>query len=138
MDTPALPISRRSMVIGLTVAVAGCGDGGMSTISGLLGGGSQGPQLATAEAETWNTATGTRFSAGAVEMQLTSVETVPTVGTRPAQLRKQAFIAAFDVVGGSYLPGDRAYTIRHASIPTFDIFLTNSATIPSRLYAYFN
>lgn len=142
MESQGLPISRRTVLAGMAgaVALAGCGGGGApsSSVAGGLTASSSAPPLATAEAAAWMAATGSRFRSGSYTLQLAGIEMLGTAGNRPAELRQQTFIAAFGILAGGDMPGDLVYTISHASIPTFDIFLSNNATVATRMHALFN
>lgn len=141
MDTDGR-ISRRTLLAGLAVAMA------TNACSGSPSGSNGSPSssaplsvpLATAEMEAWVAAAGSQFNTAGYTLQLAGVEPLRLVGTRPAQLRQQPFIAIFDVPVGGNMPGNLIYRIFHRSIPTFDIFLTeaSSPAYPTRMYALFN
>lgn len=142
MDAQAVPMTRRTMLAGMagSVALAGCGgamSGSSSSTDGLTAS-SAAPLLATAEAETWMAAAGSTFRAGAYTMQLAGIELMGAAGSRPAELRQQTFIAAFEIISGGFMPGDLVYTVSSARIPAFDIFLTADAGNPGRMRALFN
>lgn len=133
-----LQVSRRTVIVGMgATALAGCG-GGSPSGSGLSLTAQTGPVLATAEADVWTAAAGSVFQTPGFTMQLVGIELLSVVGERPDDLRHQPFIAAFDVLSGGAMPGDLVYTIRHATIPTFDIYLTNHSTNTRRMFALFN
>ncbi len=142
MADDALPISRRAVIAGMagSVALAGCGGGigGPSADAGGLTAAAPAPPLSTAEADAWMAAAGTTFRAGAFTMRLDGVELIGAPGGRPEELRQQTFIAAFEIVSGGFMPGDLLYTLSHARIPTFDIFLTADSANPARMRALFN
>jgi hypothetical protein len=139
---PDLLPSRRAVLTGgvAALALSACGSESLPSILGGSGGTAaapSGPPLATAEADAWIAAAGTTFMAGGHPMRLVGVERVGEAGGRPPELRQQGFIAAFDVLDGAPLAGDRTYTISHATIPTFAIHLSTS-TSPTRMLASFN
>lgn len=142
MTRAEVHLSRRTILTGgmAAMALSACGSQSASTIFGGSGATatSSAPPLATAEAEAWIAAAGTTFSAGGRPMRLAGVELIGAAGGRPAELRQQGFIAVFDMVDGAGLAGDQNYTITHATIPTFNIHLSNSASSPSRMVASFN
>ena len=133
-------VSRRTVLVGMgATALAGCGvvpssgsDPEISLTSGT------GPALATAEADVWSAAAGSQFGTVGYTMQLVGIELLSILGERPEGLRRQPFIAAFDILSGRFMAGNLVYTISHATIPTFDIYLTNHSTSATRMFALFN
>jgi hypothetical protein len=131
-------VSRRTVLAGMgATALAGCG-GGSPSGSGASLTAQTGPVLATAEPDVWSAATGSVFQTPGFTMQLAGIDLLSVVGERPDELRQQPFIAAFDILSGDFMPGNLVYTISHATIPTFDIYLTNHSTNTRRMFALFN
>lgn len=140
MDSKSVRISRRTMIVGLagTTTLGACsGD----PIGGQGVGGSasaSAPPLSTADADKWEAAAGSLFDAGGYVLRLAGIERIEQAGRRPGELRQQAFVALFDIVRGGFMPGELIYRISHATIPAFNIFLSSSASTPSRMHAFFN
>lgn len=135
-------LSRRQLLAGLTGAMVlsacSASSSGPNAAAALTENATARIPLATAEVGTWIPAAGTRFTAGVYSLVLAGVESVASPGARPADLRQQAFIAAFDVEQGGFMPGDLVYRLSSATTTTFDIFMSNSATSATRMYALFN
>ncbi len=104
----------------------------------LLEGRRRPASLANADILDWVAETGTLFTAAGYRLRLAGVRALKT-GPRPPELRQRPFIAVFDVVGRSPLPGDLIYEVSHARYPAFDLYLTNAPTRtrPLRLHALF-
>ena len=141
MDTKSGRISRRTMIVGLagTTTLGAC-SGGVSIGGAGAGGSASAPvaPLSTADADKWAAAAGSLFDAGGYVLRLTGIERIEQAGRRPGELRQQAFVALFDIVRGGFMPGELIYRISHATIPAFNIFLSGSASTPSRMHAFFN
>ncbi|MES2098167.1 MAG: hypothetical protein V4459_15550 [Pseudomonadota bacterium] len=148
MNSETSRLSRRDMIVALagTIALSACGEASPSSTSAAVSGGQTagqqtlGTQIAgdaTAEIALWKSFTGARFAAGGYNLVLMAVDAQPVVGDRPEQLRRQPFIASFDVVGGG-MSGDRTYTMTGASLSPFNIFLSGDTSASARMYALFN
>jgi len=137
-------LSRRDLIVGLagSMALSACGGSSSSGVSILSSGlttlGTQVPDDSTTEIATWTNLKGTQFGAGAFGLKLVDIEAQPVVGDRPAQLRRQPFIATFDVIQGGVMPPDQTYTITSATVNPFAIFLAGNTADPARMYALFN
>lgn len=78
--------------------------------------------LARAEREQWSAQVGSTFDVAGQTLRLAGVRPLPSEGERPAGLRRQGFLAVFDVVGGGGLPGDLVYDLasrRHGALSLF-------------------
>jgi hypothetical protein len=133
-------VSRRTVLVGIGAsALAGCGVApGSDSSSGVSLTAKSGPALATAEADVWTAAAGSQFQTTGYTMQLAGIDLLRVVGERPEGLRRQPFIAVFDILSGGFMPGNLVYAIRHTTIPTFDIYLTNHSTSETTMFALFN
>jgi hypothetical protein len=140
-DSEESGLDRRTLLAGIAgaSALSAC-SGGISIGDSGAGGtaSAAAAPLATADADKWAAAVGSRFDAGGYILQLAGIERIDQAGRRPGELRQQAFVAVFDIVRGGFMPGDLIYRISHATIPAFNIFLANSVSSQSRMHAFFN
>jgi hypothetical protein len=97
--------------------------------------------LASAGHDEWAAQVGATFAvAGAQGLALAEVRPLPSSGRRPSGARDRAFVAQFDLLGGTPIVGDRIYTVSHPRHGPFQLFLTaaDDARNPGRMHAVFN
>jgi hypothetical protein len=147
MDNNRGSLTRRNMLIasGGAVAVLGAGivpsGAAASPGSGRRGRTSPGARsLASAGHDQWAAEVGSTFAvAGAQGLALAEVRPLESPGPRPSGARDRAFVARFDVVGGSPIAGDRIYTVSHPRHGPFQMFVTAAGEdSPGRMHAVFN
>ena len=95
--------------------------------------------LADAGFDDWLDQVGSIFNAGGgTVLKLVAVDPMQSQGQRPLRLgRDSAFLAKFDVQNGGTMAGDLIYTVSHPR-GAFQIFLSASTNLPSRMTALFN
>lgn len=142
-------LSRRKLLIagGLTVAAGVLIAKPLKTIaprrsSSLVRQRLQLPSLATADYETWLAQVGSIFVIGpGVRIALKGIEPLQSGGDRPPGVaRENAFLLAFDPVGGATMAGDLIYMAVHPQLGAVNIFLQASPdrATPARMLAVFN
>jgi hypothetical protein len=142
-------VNRRNILFGLAGGAVAAGGlavqqtGGAGTFAELLrpiGLGRSGVLLATANKDDWALQVGTTFTASTGHvLKLVDVQGFAEKGKRPANLRKQAFVARFDITSGGELPGAQLLNVSHKEGGTFDMFLTGgNPARPLRMLAVFN
>lgn len=103
----------------------------------VLGGRPRSVSLATAEMVDWQGAVGMNFGiAGYLTMKLIGVRSFGPADERPTGVRRQAFVAVFELPAFEQLPGDLIYTVSNPTYGAIDLYLTECAERnPRRLKA---
>ena len=144
-------LNRRNMMLVTGGAVAGAGaliaapfrEAIKSTARGervSTGPGPGIPQLATGTYEQWQAAVGQTFGLGGrTNIKLVGVRPLGTASAKPAGVRAQAFVAAFDPVSGQGIAPDLIYTATNNAYGTMQIYLgaTSDPRTPGRMIAVF-
>ena|SRR6478609_5116554 len=142
-------VNRRNILLGLAGGAVAAGGiavqqtGGAGSFAELLRSatpGQRGVFLATANKEDWALQIGTLFTASTGHvLKLVDVQAFPENGRRPAGLRKQAFVARFNITSGGPMAGSQLLNVSHKEGGTFDILMggANPAR-PLRMLAVFN
>ena len=142
-------VNRRNILLGLAGGAVAAGGiavqqtGGAGSFAELLRSatpGQRGVFLATANKEDWALQIGTLFTASTGHvLKLVDVQGFAEHGRRPAGLRRQAFVARFDIASGGALPGSQLLNVSHKEGGTFGMFMggANPAR-PLRMLAVFN
>jgi len=143
--------SRRNMLILAGTAVAALGAVIAAPYRAVIGRrasslvraepiGRRSASLASAGYEEWAEQVGATFLVGGAQgMSLAGVRPLASSGTRPAGMRDRAFVALFDVAGGT-MAGDLIYTVSHQNSGPFQVFLSAASDprTPGRMLAVFN
>ncbi len=103
----------------------------------ILGGRSRPVSLATAEMADWQAAVGMNFGiADYLTMRLIGVRSYGPAGDRPPGVRRQGFVAVFELPAFEQLPGDLIYTVSNPTYGAIELFLSECAERnPRRLKA---
>ena len=142
-------VNRRNILLGLAGGAVAAGGiavqrtGGAGSFAELLqpiGLGRRGAALATADKGDWALQVGTLFTASTGHvLKLVDVQGFTEKSPRPAGLRKQAFVARFDITSGGPLPGWQLMSLSHKEGGTFDILMSGANPArPLRTLAVFN
>lgn len=144
-------LSRRTVVGGMatvgTIAAVGVVTQKGTALGGpdglartLVGGARPSSPLATAEMTAWQAAVGSEFAiARSTHMRLVGVQPLASRGARPRGLRRNAFLAVFELPAFAQLPGDLIYTLSNPAYGALDLFLVEGgARGAQRLHAVFN
>lgn len=91
----------------------------------VLGGRTRSVSLATGDMQDWQRAVGMNFGiAGYLTMKLIGVRSFGPADIRPAGVRRQAFVAVFELPAFEQLPGNLIYTVSNPTYGALDLFLT--------------
>lgn len=129
-------LSRRG-VIGIFAAIGGLAAVAMaaknsaivtrstSLARSILGGRTRRVSLATGDMADWQAAVGMNFGiADYLTMKLIGVRSLGPAETRPAGVRRQAFVAVFELPAFEQLPGNLIYSVSNPTYGAIDLFLT--------------
>jgi hypothetical protein len=126
--------------VGMVAQKGAVADSSNSFARALLGAAPGPASLATAEMERWQAAVGADFSlAGSSSVRLVGVQPLASSGARPRGLRRNAFVAVFELPAFAQLPGDLIYTLSSSAHGQLDLFLVEGVgRFANRLLAVLN